>query len=75
MSDPAPAWAYKPRARTRLCDNCPWRLECEVLSALQILPMMCERVAESDVLLAELCDLGDLAVAGRKPMGEDRCCG
>jgi hypothetical protein len=61
-------WAYEPRARTRKCENCRYRNECDVLSRLALVPLLCERVPERDVWLAELHDLDDVVVAGRKPV-------
>lgn len=62
-------WAFEPRARTRKCEHCKHRNECDVLTRLELVPMLCERVPESDVWLAELYDLGDIVGAGREPVG------
>lgn len=40
--------------KTRPCRLCPRRFECQLLSELALVPMLCERVSEDDLMLAEL---------------------
>ena len=51
------------------CPVCDRRHECELLSELALVPMLCERVTESDVVLAELNGLVLEVVDGRDWIG------
>ena len=53
----------------RPCAGCDRRHECELLSELEVLPMLCERVAEADVELAAMNGLVLDVVDGRDWIG------
>ena len=62
-------WALDRVTDCRMCDQCDRRHECELLSELALVPMLCERVTEEDVELAELRGLALEVVDGREWIG------
>jgi hypothetical protein len=57
-------WALDRVRRTTACGRCKQRDACEVLDALE-LPVLCEKVPESEVILAELNGMTDVMLASR----------